>query len=57
MAELVLHAGGRVATPDELRECKAPEPVGRWHPVAHVTVLDSVKETLAGAGYVVKSEQ
>lgn len=57
MAELVLHAGGRVATLDELRECRAPEPVGRWHPVAHVRVLEAVKETLAGAGYRVRAEK
>jgi hypothetical protein len=57
MAELVLHAGGRVATPDELRDCRTPEPVGRWHPVAHVRVLEAVKETLAGAGYSVRAEK
>jgi hypothetical protein len=59
MAEgtLILHAGGKLATLDELRNCKTPPPEGRWHPVAHATVLASVKETLHGAGYVVKSEK
>jgi hypothetical protein len=57
MSQLMLHAGGRVATAEELRECKAPEPVGRWHPVAHAAVLDAVKETLRGAGYVVRAEK
>lgn len=57
MSQLMLHAGGRVATLDELRECATPQPVGRWHPVSHVRVLESVKETLAGAGYVVKAEK
>src|SRR4051812_39768934 len=56
-AQLVVHAGGRVATMDELRDCRAPEPVGRWHPVAHAKVLESVKETLYGAGYVVRAEK
>jgi hypothetical protein len=57
MAELMLHAGGRVATLDELHECEAPESVGRWHPVAHVRVLEAVKETLAGAGYTIHAEK
>src|SRR4051812_40331297 len=55
--QLILHAGGKLATLDELRNCKTPPPEGRWHPVAHATVLASVKETLHGAGYVVKSEK
>ncbi len=56
-ARLMLHAGGRLATLDELRECKTPPPEGRWHPVSHIRVLESVKETLHGAGYVVRSEK
>lgn len=56
-SSLVVHAGGRLATIDELRDCKTPPPEGRWHPVSHLRVLDSVKETLHGAGYVIKSEQ
>jgi hypothetical protein len=56
-ADLVLHAGGRLVTLDELREYRAPPPEGRWHPIAHDTVLDTVKETLTEAGYQVKSEQ
>jgi hypothetical protein len=56
-ANLILHAGGRLATIDELRACKTPPPEGRWHPVSHVTVLDTVTETLRGAGYTVKSEK
>jgi hypothetical protein len=57
MAELMLHAGGHLATLDELRACCTPSPEGRWHPVAHATVLESVKETLAGAGYIVRAEK
>jgi hypothetical protein len=53
----MLHAGGRLATLDELNACKTPPPEGRWHPVSHVTVLNNVKETLHGAGYVVKFEK
>src|SRR5437660_5308529 len=57
MSDLMLHAGGRLATHDELRQCKTPRPEGRWHPVSHAAVLDTVKETLRGAGYAIKSQQ
>jgi hypothetical protein len=59
MAEgtLILHAGGKLVTPDDLTQCTTPPPEGRWHPVPHVQVLTAVKETLHGAGYVVKSEK
>jgi hypothetical protein len=53
----MLHAGGRLATLDELRACKTPPAEGRWHPVSHATVLDNVKETLHGAGYTIKSDR
>ncbi len=56
-ANLMLHAGGRLITIDELRACQTPAAVGRWHPVSHASVLDSVKETLHGAGYQVTSEK
>jgi hypothetical protein len=57
MSDLMLHAGGRLVTLDELTACKTPLPEGRWHPVSHVQVLSSVKETLRGAGYVIKAEK
>ncbi len=56
MSALILHRGGRLATLDEIRMCKTPPPQGRWHPVSHAQVLDSVKEKLAGT-YTIKSEQ
>jgi hypothetical protein len=57
MSNLMLHAGGRVATLDEVRNVTTPAPLGRWHPAAHATVLESVKETLAGAGYIIRAEK
>lgn len=57
MSQLMLHAGGKLATLDELKACVTPQPEGRWHPVAHVKVLEAVKETLHGAGYVVRAEK
>lgn len=57
MSSLMLHAGGRPCSLDELRSVRTPPPEGRWHPVSHVRVLDTVKETLHGAGYQVRQEQ
>lgn len=57
MSDLLLHAGGRLATIDQLRACTTPPPEGRWHPVSHVKVLDTVKETLLGAGYAIRAEK
>jgi hypothetical protein len=57
VSDLMLHAGGRLASLDELRACKTPPSSGRWHPVSHLRVLESVKETLHGAGYRVQSEK
>ena len=57
MAELMLHAGGHLATMDELRAGETLRPEGRWHPVAHSAVLDAAKETLHGAGYIVRAEK
>jgi hypothetical protein len=57
MSNLMLHSGGKVATLDEIRNVSTPAAVGRWHPTAHATVLDSVRETLIGAGYIIRAEK
>jgi len=57
MSNLMVHAGGRVASLDEVRNCPTPASVGRWHPTPHATVLEAVKETLLGAGYSVRAEK
>jgi hypothetical protein len=57
MSNLMLHSGGKVATLDEVRNVPTPAAVGRWHPTSHATVLDSVRETLTGAGYIVRAEK
>lgn len=56
-SHLILHAGSSAVTLDELRECKVPEPEGRWYPVAHSAVLDRVTEALGCAGYEVRSQR
>lgn len=56
-ASLNLHSGGHLVTLDELREVKAPPPEGRWFPLAHAKVVDTVAGTLKDAGYVIESQQ
>jgi len=53
----MLHSGGRLCTLDELRAVPTPQAEGRWHPVAHAAVLDTVTSTLSGAGYAVKAQR
>lgn len=53
---LMVHAGGRLCTLDELKAVPTPQAEGRWHPVAHSSVLDTVTQTLTGAGYAIKSQ-
>src|SRR6266852_3838381 len=54
---LMLHAGASVVTLEQLREYRAPPPEGRWYPIAHATVLDTVTETLGSAGYQVQNQK
>ncbi len=56
-ANLVLHRGARTVTAEEIREHKAPEPSGRWYPIAHARVLDVVRSTLQEIGYEIRNER
>lgn len=54
---LNLHSGGHLVTYDELRAVPVPEATRTWHPVPHHHVLDTVLETLKGAGYEVRDQK
>lgn len=56
-SNLCLHKGARIVGNDELRSIPAPPPEGRWYPVPHYRVLESVKETLEDTGYRVEGQQ
>ncbi len=56
-SQLMLHCGARTVEEDELRACRAPPPEGRWYPIGHARVLDTVKGTLTEAGYTVRSQK
>jgi hypothetical protein len=54
---LMLHAGGRKATRDEVLAIEAPPPTASWFPVSHGTVLSKIEELLDTAGYEITREQ
>ena len=56
-SQLCLHRGARLVDYDELASHKAPPPQGRWYPLSHSHVLNTVKSTLAEAGYEVRSQK
>jgi hypothetical protein len=56
-SSLVLHAGAKPVTLEELQGFRAPQPVGRWYPVSHARVVETVKTTLGEAGYEIQKEQ
>lgn len=54
---LVLHKGAKQIPRSILETIDAPPPEGRWFPLKHSTVLESVCSTLEASGYRVKREQ
>ncbi len=56
-SQLMLHCGARTVEEDELRACRAPPPEGRWYPISHGRVLDTVKGTLTASGYTIRSQK
>lgn len=56
-SSLVLHRGAKSVTLEELATYRAPPPDGRWFPVAHARVAETVKATLREAGYEVRKER
>ena len=59
MAEsvLMLHRGAKEVGFEGLKDYPAPEPRGRWYPLAHTRVVDVVKNTLQEAGYIIQKER
>lgn len=56
-SSLVLHKGAKPVTLEELQEYRAPAPAGRWFPVSHSRVVETVRTTLRDAGYEIRKEQ
>jgi len=52
-ATLMNHRGGQELPRDQLALIEAPPPTDSWFPVKHSTVLDTVCESLDGAGFAI----
>jgi hypothetical protein len=55
--DLVVHAGGNRATLEEVTAIQTPQPVDRWHPIAHRALYDQVTGALGQLGLKVVNEQ
>ena len=49
-SKLVMHAGAKQATWDDVTKVETPEPSGRWMPVPHARVVEEVAESLKRTG-------
>lgn len=56
MKGLMLHCGGREVSLETIAGVETPQSTETWTPVAHATVIDSVKHFLDQSGYTVTSE-
>jgi hypothetical protein len=56
-SNLCLHKGAIEVGRDKLAAIPAPDPVGRWFPLKHSKVLDTVGQTLEASGYRVTKER
>lgn len=56
-ATLINHRGGRDLSRDELATIEAPPATSTWYPIPHRQVLDSVWETLLGAGFEITASR
>lgn len=56
-ASLLLHCGAQEVTRDALDRIPAPAPTRSWFPLSHSHVLQTVVDTLLGAGFAVARER
>ena len=54
---LINHCGGRDLSREELATLEAPPATPTWYPIPHRQVLDSVWETLLGAGFEITASR
>lgn len=53
---LILHTGGSEATLEQVEAINTPEPSGRWFPIGHSTLLDTVKSEFGKLNMTVVNE-
>ncbi len=51
MSNMVLHRGGELISREQLQEINTPPPEGRWYPLSHSVVLNSIEQRLQSSGY------
>jgi hypothetical protein len=54
---LCLHCGGSLATLEQVRQVKAPEPEGIWHPIAHGVLYNQVVSAMGSMNMRVVNER
>lgn len=52
--KLILHCGGREVSREELATVQAPAATTTWFPVKHLSVIETVEQTLEAAGFSVR---
>jgi hypothetical protein len=52
-ANLMIHAGGREVTLEELAAVPTPAPTAKWYPIGHATVVETVRTNLEAIGLTV----
>ncbi len=56
-AQLIIQKDGHLCDYEELSQLPTPATQGRWHPVSHTKVLDTVEQTLSQSGFEIASRQ
>jgi len=54
---MILHAGGKIVTRDQVAAVQVPEGTKTWHPRSHISILSKIEELLDLAGYDIASQQ
>jgi hypothetical protein len=57
MSNLCLHAGAKIIEMEQLRDVQLPDATPTWTPVAHHTLVDSVKGALVSSGANIVTEE
>lgn len=55
-ANLILHCGANAATREQVIGVKTPAPVGSWHPIPHISLINQVEKALAALNMRVVNE-
>jgi hypothetical protein len=54
---MILHRGAREVTIDQVARVETPSPTATWFPIPHLTVLETVMETLSSTGFYIRGQK